>query len=445
MPKTASAEVNGTWETLEHISQDQLDALVNLHVRYIEGRLGGRRIFLRNTNLSGLSLAGQNLRQAQFMGCTMREMNLAKANFAESALYACDLSGSNLHKASFLRADLRGARIENANLVGADLGHADLREGALGGPDGNFIGPQVVNFQGANLAGARLAGSMAARADFSDAILTQANITKADLRGALLSGADLSGADIGGAELEGADLKAAIMTGIDRAVLEAAHVDVESCGAITDETVGLSVADMDTPLAQAVTAHRLWVETAGAEGRQLDLSGVDMRFLRSLDHEKMTAIRAKGTKFFGMTLTAVEMQSAVLEDSDFRNCDMSAADLRGSSLRGCNFSHAILRGMNGTPLLFGEGAATRRFAPCLFDETVLRYANLTGAMLKNASFRGADLSYADLREADLRAADFTGAILHETLLDGAQTEGATFDRANGLAFRLGALKEQEEV
>ena len=57
--------------TLETITQDQLDAMVRLHARYLEGRLGGRRASLKNTNISNLSLKDQDLRQSSFMGCVM--------------------------------------------------------------------------------------------------------------------------------------------------------------------------------------------------------------------------------------------------------------------------------------------------------------------------------------------------------------------------------------
>jgi len=142
---------------LERISQDQLDALVTLHKRFLEGRLGGRRAMLKNTDLTGLTLQGQDLRQASFMGCVMVGMDLSQANFQEAALYACDISNSNLNDTRFVRADLRGARIENSSLKGADLEKADLRVGGIA-DDSSYDSGQAVNFRGANLSGAKLAG-----------------------------------------------------------------------------------------------------------------------------------------------------------------------------------------------------------------------------------------------------------------------------------------------
>ena len=196
--------------SMGRISQEQLNALVALHDRFLTGRVGGRRAILENVDLTRLSLNGQDLRQAIFSGCVMEEMDLSHANFQEAALYACDLSRCNLYKTVFIRSDLRGARIENANLESADLESADLRKGGIA-RDGNFSHVQkAVNFRGANLTGAKLTGSMASNADFSDATLTGANLEKADLRGASLEGANMANVNVLGAQLVGANIKSAI-------------------------------------------------------------------------------------------------------------------------------------------------------------------------------------------------------------------------------------------
>jgi uncharacterized protein YjbI with pentapeptide repeats len=406
---------------LESISQDQLDALVRLHARFLEGRLGGRRASLKNTNISGLSLQGQDLRQASFMGCVMRGMNLSAANFQEASLYACDLSNSNLNDTKFVRADLRGARIENASLQGADLEKADLRVGGIA--DGSsYDSGQPVNFRGANLSGAKLAGSIASKADFSDAILVGANMARADLRGAQMEGADMSNAEVEGAQLGGANLKSAILTGVTVSHIKGKDVDLST--AITDENAGVSVTDLDSPLAKLIEDHRSWVQTSGKTGKQLDLSNIDLRALQSLKMEKLTAIRAVNAKFLGMNLYKVELQSAVLDGSDFRNCDIEEGDFRGSSFKGANLSHAKLKGINGSPLMFGNTASAKRFSPCDFEGAKIRYAILTNAQLKSAVFINADLSFTDLSGADLRGADFTGAEMQGAILEGAQMEDA---------------------
>ncbi len=250
-------------------------------------------------------------------------------------------------------------------------------------------------------------------------------MAKADLRGASLEGANLSNVDIAGAVLAGANIKSAIFTGVDVSVMQNLGMDLSE--AITDENVGVPVSDLSSPLPKLLESHRDWLKSKGDSGQQLDLSNVDLRLLGSLKMEHLTAIKALETKFFGMNLYKVQLQSAVLDGSDFRNCDLEDADLRGSSFKDTNFSHAVLKGANCAALMLGAGG-TQRFNPCDFSGARLKYIDFSGAQLKDAIFTGADLSYADLSEADLRGADFTGAVMDFTNFDKAQTEGAKFDR-----------------
>lgn len=429
-------------EELPSISQDQLDALISLHERFLLGRVGGRRASLKRTDISGLVLKGRNLRQADFSGCVMRHMNLSEAIFQEACLYACDLSFSNLHQANFIRADLRGVRIESANLAGADLERADMRSGALAS-DGLYTAPQPVNFRGANLTGARLVGSMAHQADFSDALMAGAQVSQADLRGAKLQNADLSGADLSGSQLDGASLSNTILVGANLTNIQ--NVGVDMSAAITDSNVGLSVSELKAPLATLLEQHKSWVSTGGAEGRQLDLSFYDLREAFTLKKERLTALKARQAKFIGLNLYKAELQSAILDGSDFRSCDMEEADLRGSSIVGGIFSHAKMRGVNCSPLMFGSGPQ-KRFAPTNMMSGTFRYADLREANLRNVNLKNADLSFADLRGADLREADLSGANLDGAFMDDAITDGAIMEGAKvGRAFALGSLSKEEDL
>lgn len=426
----------------ERMTQSQLDALVSLHERFLQGRIGGRRAILKRIDLSALTLKGRRLRQADFTSCLMKSMDLSNADFQEASLYACDLSYSNLNDAVFVRADLRGARIEGADLIGTNLERADLRSGGMSTTSSfdQVQEPSVVNFRGANLSGARLSGVMASHADFSDAIMAKVDIQNADLRNASFRGADLSDALVVGAQLSGAQMQKTILTGVS---LDRVKDRVDVQDAITDANVGHSIQSLAEPLPKMIEQHRMWVETAGASGRQLDLSGYDLRELETLKRESLTAIRAAHAKWMGLNLYQIQLQSAVLDGSDFRTCDMEGADLRASSFRGAIFNHANMKGVNMSPLLFGSGT-TGRFAPCDCSGVQMRYANLSVGNFKNVDFRGADLSHADLRNADLREADLSGANLTGALMDGANTEGARLpDSMKGRAFSIKDLSDTE--
>ena len=428
-------------QPLERMTQAQLDALVNLHDRFLNGRIGGRRATLKRMDISGLVLSFKNMRGADFSGCNMRNMNLSSTIFQEATLYACDLSHSNLSNTSFARADLRGTRIESANLAGADLERADLRGGALTA-NGEYAKPTPVNFRGANMSGARMVGSMAYNADFSDAIMTNMNFQGADLRGARLMGADLTGADLENTNLNGANLHSTILTGSNIELLKSQDIDVSM--AITDTNVGPSVTELVIPLAKLIEEHQRWVETSGAEGRQLNLTGYDLREIGTLKTQKLTALRAPYAKFFGMDLFRVELQSAHLEGADFRRCGLDEADFRGSDLQGARFSHATMRRANFVPLLFGTGAS-QRFAPTNLERAILRYADMQESFLKGCSLKNADLSYTNLSGCDLRDCDFTGAMMDGTILEGANTTGANFSNiTTSRAFSLAMLKKESD-
>ena len=82
---------------------------------------------------------------------------------------------------------------------------------------------------------------------------------------------------------------------------------------------------MRCPKSFLIEKHRLWVSTSGQQGLQLDVSDVDMRELETLKMQKLTALRGKNVKFFGMNLYKVELQSTQLEKADFRRCDKGSA------------------------------------------------------------------------------------------------------------------------
>ena len=287
-----------------------------------------------------------------------------------------------------------------------------------------------------------MVGSMATNADFSDAIMTNMNFHGADLRGARLMGADLTGSDLEGVRFEGANFNSTILTGSNFDLLKNHDIDVSQ--AITDKNVGPSVTDLVVPLMKQITEHQLWVETSGKDGKQLNLTGYDLRELGTLKTQKLTALRAPYAKFFGMNLYRIELQSAHLEGADFRRCDLDEADFRGTDLQGARFSHATLRGANFLPLLFVAGA-TQRFAPTNLSRAIFRYSDLREAHLKSAILKFADLSYANLTGCDLRDCDFTGAKMEGTILDGADTTGANFGEVEtARAFSLKALTGKDD-
>jgi uncharacterized protein YjbI with pentapeptide repeats len=174
-----------------------------------------------------------------------------------------------------------------------------------------------------------------------------------------------------------------------------------------------------------LATHREWINSAGRHGHQMDLSGYDLRDIHNLWDYPLTAIRAVKATFLGLELHKANMQSAILDYSDFRDCRLAKADLRGSSLKGAQLARADLTGANFSPLKFdtpeGHGVRLQRVN---LSGASLRYAILRNCDLRDSIMMGVDLSNTILNGCDLRRADLTGANLEGANLDGALIEGA---------------------
>ena len=113
------------------VSQRQLDDVIKLHQKFLEGDTGGSRCIMKFMDLSGLNLKGKNMSNADFTGALLKGADLSEGNFENSSFFAADLSKANLENGRFKRSDFRGAVLSNANLFSADLQKADLREGVI--------------------------------------------------------------------------------------------------------------------------------------------------------------------------------------------------------------------------------------------------------------------------------------------------------------------------
>ena len=124
-------------------------------------------------------------------------------------------------------------------------------------------------------------------------------------------------------------------------------------------------------LGPVLAEHRLWLDSAGAEGQRLTLSGDDLA----------------GTDLAGALLPKATLRGVDLSDAVLTDARLDGADLRQAVLSAADLCRADL------------GVAT------------LRHARLDLCRLEGASLRGADLSGASLIGAHLAEADFAGANL----------------------------------
>lgn len=385
----------------KRIDQRQLDAICARHERLWQARPGGARAVFAWLDISGLSLKGRNLSDADFSAARMHDCDLTGAKLDNAVLFGADMQDALLVEASLRRADLRGACLKGADLTGADMFEADLREGTIATAD-RAAGFRVVEAQsrsdtqaqgailaGANLQRSKLTGIIAVAADFSGAVMKDCKLVRANLKQASFQGTDLAGADLSGADLSGADLRDAILVGVTATMWRTDGADMS--GALTDDrAVGCSVSRL--PAADMLKAHAQWCETGGREGQPSVFDNVDLRALKSIVGYNLTALSAKGAVFYGLDMSGAQLQGAHLEGADLRSTILRRADLRGARLAGAKLNGADLRDAQLGPLLLSED----RVLPADLSGACLRGADLTGADLRQACFVGADLARAKL-------------------------------------------------
>src|SRR3546814_5463496 len=117
-------------------------------------------------------------------------------------------------------------------------------------------------------------------------------------------------------------------------------------GALTDRPAGRGLEELGDPLEVHLTQHATWVTSAAVAGRQLDISGYDMRMAGVLDEVNLNAVIANNSVWCGLDLTRAQLAAGQFADSDFRFTVLRGADLRGADLQRARLRNARLAGAN---------------------------------------------------------------------------------------------------
>lgn len=421
-------------EELEALNQNILDDIIEKHQMYLKGQHGGARANIKYKNLSHLSFRARDLSQADFTGSAMIECDMSHSNFSGATFFACDLRNSDLRDSNLSRTDFRGSYLAGANLTDADLTEADFREGKImtRGEQGELtdrkrsggVGAKTI-LTGTKLKNTKMDGVQAINADFSDADLSGVTINDANITQANFFGANLSYSDFTGSVMTNANLKSAIVSGCILATIE--DHGVEMNGVITESDMGSRLENLGKTLPELLEEHTLWVATSGRYGRQLDLSGYDLRNVLDLKQFPLTAIRALETNFMNQDLRGAELQSANFDRAIFTDCNLYGADLRGSTFKYSQMARIDLTEAKLSPLSFGKQGGSQHIKRVDISGSNLRYATIKYADLRDCVLMGVDLTNAIIMGSDLRRADFTGAILKGTIFKDCNIDEAKLD------------------
>ncbi len=421
-------------EDMPHLTQEEMDRIHELHAMFLCGRNGGARAVVKYKRLDYLNFRAGNFTNADFSGSSMIGAHLSGCIFNSANFFGCDMSKANIQNCDLKRADLRGALLSGANLTQSDMTNADLRQGQImeRGEEGMLItrdrgGEKSAKtvFRGAKLTDTIISGAQAQFTDFTDADLSGTEFKRANIEGALLNGANLTDTDFTGSNMAHTDLQSCIMAGT---VMDNVEKDgMDTSDSVADNNMGSRLEQLGKTLPELLEDHDLWVSSAGKKGKQLNLSGYDLRDVLNIGVSPLTAIRAIGACFINQNFEFSELQSAILDHSDFRDCNMHGVDLRGSSLKSVSFNRADLSEAKLCPLHFGGQNNTKHIKRVDLTNANFRYANLKNTDLRDAILMGADLSYANLSGCNLRRADLSGAILTGVSLEHANLEDTIID------------------
>jgi uncharacterized protein YjbI with pentapeptide repeats len=176
---------------------------------------------------------------------------------------------------------------------------------------------------------------------------------------------------------------------------------------LSDKPNGRLIGELSASLDELLGLHRRFIESCGAAGAPLDLSGFDLRSAGAFAGACLTMMTARNAVFYGMDLSRTALQAADCAEADFRDCRLDGADMRGIVLCGARLDGASMQGAQLRALVIDP---SRRMQSDL-SGACLRHVDLRGADLRDVLLVGTDLSFADLTDANLTDVDLSAAKL----------------------------------
>jgi len=156
---------------------------------------------LAKADLSGLDLAGVNLRDASLWGTNLSNADLENADLTGARLPYTDLRGANLNRAHFWHADIHQALLTDADLSGADFNHTQLFASELTGANLRDLRLCASRVTWANLSGRSLPTQKWFSTQFTKVELQHSDLSHSLFKRLIFDQCDLSGMCLAGSSL----------------------------------------------------------------------------------------------------------------------------------------------------------------------------------------------------------------------------------------------------
>lgn len=115
------------------MTQDEIDAAIAKHAQWLyHVGFRGERLSLTNVDMSGVTLAGRDLRMCQLTDCNLQNVDLSGADLTDAMLSGCDMSRSFAGRSS-LSGSMKGTVLNGAALNRCVLDCTDMTRCSLDG------------------------------------------------------------------------------------------------------------------------------------------------------------------------------------------------------------------------------------------------------------------------------------------------------------------------
>lgn len=162
-------------------------------------------------------------------------------------------------------------------------------------------------------------------------------------------------------------------------------------------------------------AHKLWVGTAGKQGKQLSLDETDMRTIE-IKSPMLEQAYYSACKFSGMDFDNIDFYQSELYSCDFTNAKFSNCDFRKCVLDYSNFTGAT-------------------FIDCKFPRTDAFQTCFNNCSFINCSFVGFNIMEGSLNCAKCESCDFDAIYLDKVSTENFELKNATnLDKVNHVSL-----------